>query len=86
MSHDQKDFSFFLFKMKIIIGTARVFRGFYEMIIGKASSKVPDTPTHLVSSLTPPQPRSGVLSLYTIDMGGLDNSPLWGLSCALLDD
>ena len=40
------------------------------MIIGKASSKVPDTPTHLVSSLTPPQPRSGVLSLYTIDMGG----------------
>lgn len=52
------------------IGTSQVFGGFYERIIGKASSKVPDTPTHLVSSPTPLQPRSGVLSLCTIDKGG----------------
>lgn len=70
--------------MRVMIGTSQVFRGFYEMIIGKASSKVPDTLTHLVSSLTPPQPRSGVLSLCTIDMWGLDNSPSWGLFCTLL--
>ena len=56
--------------MRIIIGTSQVFGGFYEIIIGKASSKVPDTLTHLVNSRAPPQPRSGILSLCTVDMWG----------------